>query len=137
MLIPSRPYLVRALYDWILDSDLTPYLLVDATLDKVIVPVESVQGGKIVLNIKPSSIRGLFIEDSYISFNARFSGKPMDIYIPFQAVEAIYAAENGVGMVFGSEPGSEVYSIIGQDSEPDAKPSKNEAEKKTTLRVIK
>ncbi len=99
----SRPYLARALYEWILDNGLTPYLLVDATVPGTVVPQDFVQDGKIVLNISPSAVRGLDIGNEAVTFNARFRGVPQDVYVPVSAVLAIYARENGHGMVFAEE----------------------------------
>ena len=96
----SRPYLIRALYEWILENELTPYLLVDAQVQNLRIPTQHVQDGKIVLNISPSAIQGLLVGDDNVEFNARFSGKELSLLIPTQAVLAIYAMENGQGMVF-------------------------------------
>ncbi|MDQ7727465.1 ClpXP protease specificity-enhancing factor [Halomonas sp. SpR8] len=100
----SRPYLARALYEWLLDNELTPYLVVDATLPGVEVPRQFVQNGQIVLNVAPTAVRDLFMENQAIGFNARFGGQPMQVMIPTPALIAIYARENGAGMVFGHEP---------------------------------
>ncbi len=99
----SRPYLLKAIYEWISDNHLTPYLLVDALQENVQVPQQFVEDGKIVLNISLTAVRNLELEKDYISFNARFSGQPMQVYIPMTAALAIYAAENGQGMVFPEE----------------------------------
>lgn len=103
---PSRPYLMRALNEWILDNNTTPYVLVDAGLPNVQVPQDYVNNGQIVLNISPSAIHDLLINQEGLSFNARFGGVPMDVYVPLIAILAIYAKENGQGMVFGSEAGA-------------------------------
>ncbi len=100
----SRPYLARALYEWLVDNELTPYLVVDATLPDVEVPRQFVQNGQIVLNAAPTAVRELIIENDAISFNARFGGYPMQVMIPIQSLIAIYARESGAGMVFGQEP---------------------------------
>jgi stringent starvation protein B len=100
----SRPYLARALYEWLLDNDLTPYLVVDATQPGVEVPRESVRNGQIVLNASPTAVRDFFMENQAIGFSARFGGQPMQIMIPIEALLAVYASENGAGMVFGQEP---------------------------------
>ena len=100
----SRPYLARALYEWLLDNDLTPSLVVDATQAGVEVPRQFVQNGQIVLNVAPTAVRDLFMENQAIGFNARFGGQPMQVMVPIPALIAIYARENGVGMVFGHEP---------------------------------
>ncbi|WP_346798858.1 ClpXP protease specificity-enhancing factor [Halomonas sp. Bachu 37] len=100
----SRPYLARALYQWLLDNELTPYLVVDAELPGVEVPRQFVQNGQIVLNVAPTAVRDLFMENQAVGFSARFGGQPMQVMIPTEALIAIYARENGVGMVFGHEP---------------------------------
>ncbi|MCM2131058.1 ClpXP protease specificity-enhancing factor [Larsenimonas rhizosphaerae] len=100
----SRPYLARALYEWLLDNELTPYMVVDAEIYGVIVPRQFVQNGQIVLNAAPGAVRDLVMENAMIAFSARFGGQPMRIEIPIEALVALYARENGVGMVFGHEP---------------------------------
>lgn len=99
----SRPYLIRAINEWILDNALTPYLLVNAEAAGVEVPRQYVDNGKIVLNINPSAIVGLQIFNDRIEFNARFSGNPMQVRVPIAAVLAIYAQENGRGMMFNED----------------------------------
>mgnify|MGYP003626422125 CR=1 FL=1 len=96
----SRPYLLRAFYEWIVDNKSTPYVVVNAELDNVEVPVEYVENGRIVLNISPGAVRSLLIANDHLEFNARFNGVPYDIYTPIKAITAIYAKENGRGMVF-------------------------------------
>ena len=103
---PSRPYLMRALNEWILDNNTTPYFLVEPGCPNVQVPQDYVNNGQIVLNISPSAIHDLLINQEGLSFNARFGGVPMDVYVPLIAILAIYAKENGQGMVFGSEAGA-------------------------------
>ena len=102
----SRSYLIRAFNEWILDNDCTPFIVVDAGVQGVQVPTEHVANGQIVLNISPGAVRGLVIGNAALEFSARFGGVPMQVFIPIQAVMAVYAKENGEGMVFGSEPGS-------------------------------
>lgn len=113
----SRPYLARALYEWLLDNELTPYLVVDATQPGVEVPRQFVQNGQIVLNVAPTAVRDLFMENQAIGFNARFGGQPMQVMIPTPALIAIYARENGAGMVFGHEPELDAASFDEQDEE--------------------
>lgn len=96
----SQPYLIRAIYDWIIDNDFTPYLLVNAENDYAMIPRDFVEDGKIVLNINPTAISDLQLGNDYIMFNARFSGKAMEVSVPVVAVLAIYARENGQGMMF-------------------------------------
>lgn len=98
-----KPYLIRSIYQWILDNHLTPYLLVDAENSNAILPMQFVNDGKIVLNIRPEAVDALSLGNEAIEFNARFSGKPMHIIAPVVAVMAIYAKENGKGMVFNAE----------------------------------
>ena len=97
---PSRPYLLRAFYDWIVDNELTPYFVINANLPGVNVPREYVDDGRIVLNVAPQAVHSLVLANDHISFNARFGGIPFDIYSPMRAVTAVYANENGRGMVF-------------------------------------
>ncbi|KPQ22163.1 ClpXP protease specificity-enhancing factor [Halomonas sp. HL-93] len=119
----SRPYIARALYEWLLDNELTPHLVVDATQPGVEVPRQFVQNGQIVLNVAPTAVRDLFMENQAIGFNARFGGQPMQVMIPTPALIAIYARENGAGMVFGHEP--ELASPEGEESLDDtSSPSK-------------
>lgn len=99
-----RPYLYHAYYNWIVDSDQTPYLLVNATYPHVDVPVEFVRDGKIILNISPRSIGQYSVNEEAIHFSARFQGMLRDIYIPFGAAEALYAQETGDGVMFQEEP---------------------------------
>lgn len=99
----SRPYLLRAIYDWIIDNGLTPYLLVDATADQVMVPQNYVNNGKIILNISPVAVQNIAINDEEVSFSARFDGYPMSVVAPINAALAIYAKENGRGMVFSED----------------------------------
>jgi stringent starvation protein B len=127
----SRPYLVRAMYQWIVDNGTTPYLLVDADAGSSQLPTEHIQDGKIVLNIAPMAISGLILGDEEITFNARFSGKPRAIHVPIQAVLAIYARENGQGMMFTEDDGALANESEGGDDDPD--PDKP----KPTLRVVK
>ncbi len=100
----SRPYLVRALYEWILDNEQTPYLLVNAQYPGAQVPIDYVNNGQIVLNLAPPAIRGLAMENTQIRFAGRFAGVSQELVIPIGAVLAIYAKENGQGMVFEEEP---------------------------------
>ena len=99
----NKPYMLRAVYEWILDNDATPYLLVDATKESVTVPQQYIQNGQIVLNVEPNAIQNWFVDNDAISFSARFSGKAMNIFVPMSALLAIYAQENGEGMVFPPE----------------------------------
>lgn len=132
----NRPYLLRALYDWICDNHLTPYLLVDASDDDLSVPRDFVEDNKIVLNISPSSIRDLDLSNDYISFKARFSGQSISVYFPVEAVLAIYAKENGRGMIFTEE---EQEVKTNEKSVSNSEPEKKEDKKKkgSHLKIVK
>lgn len=133
---PNRPYLVRALYEWILDNEMTPYLLVDAAHPGTLVPADLVQEGKIVLNISPGAVRNLMLRNERITFDARFGGVPTQVEVPVEAVLGIYARENGRGMLFpdeGPQPGEEIEE---KDTDEGPKPPKPTRER-PTLKVIK
>lgn len=102
-MISNRSYLLRALHDWIVDSKRTPYIVIDTNFPYVEVPTEYIKGGKITLNISPHASLNLKIDTQAIQFEASFNGKPMLVYAPIKAVLAIYARENGEGMVFPEE----------------------------------
>lgn len=110
---PSRAYLLRALNEWIIDNQCTPYIAVDASVKGVDVPEQYVKNGQIVLNINPAAVRHLQLTNEAVSFEARFGGQPRNIYVPMEAVMAVYAKENGQGMVFGWE---------GDPNDPDNTP---------------
>ncbi|BBF07505.1 TPA: ClpXP protease specificity-enhancing factor [Haemophilus influenzae] len=143
---PKRPYLLRAYYDWLVDNSFTPYLVVDATYLGVNVPVEYVKDGQIVLNLSASATGNLQLTNDFIQFNARFKGVSRELYIPMGATLAIYARENGDGVMFEPE---EIYDEL--NIEPDTeqptgfdeavdKPKKREEKKKTKsvshLRIV-
>lgn len=123
----NRPYLVRALYEWLVDNGLTPYLLVDAMYEGVQVPQNYVEDGRIVLNIGPGAVRDLSMANDLVSFSARFGGNPENIFLPPQAVLGIYARENGKGMLFPEE-----------QEEPQApEPSPSGGGSRPALKVVK
>lgn len=99
----TRPYLLRAFYDWIVDNGCTPHIVVNALYPEVQVPLEYAEGGQIVLNIALSAVQGLVLGDQCVEFKARFSGAIRHVNVPMRAVLAIYAKENGRGMVFAEE----------------------------------
>lgn len=99
-LSPTRPYMARAIYEWICDNQLTPYLLVDATQPYTSVPEQFVKDGQIVLNIAPHAVHQFQMSNDAISFSARFGGVARDIYVPISALLGIYARENGQGLFF-------------------------------------
>jgi stringent starvation protein B len=99
----NRPYLIRALYEWILDNDCTPYLVVSTEGTGAQVPEAYVENGRIVLNVAPQAVRNLDIDNEYLSFDGRFGGQPHRVVAPVGAVMAIYAKETGQGTVFEVE----------------------------------
>lgn len=135
-MIPLKPYLIRATYDWIVDNSFTPYLLVNAEAPGVTVPRQFVQDGRIILNLRPQAVHGLSLGNDYILFSARFGGTPMQVDVPIKAVLAIYAQENGKGMMF--EPDSEEDDTP-PPPPPDAAPKEETppAKKRPALRVVK
>ena len=140
----NKPYLFRAIYDWILDNEGTPYLLVDALQANVQVPQEHVKDGQIILNASPNAIQGWVSDNQAISFSARFSGRAQQIYIPMNALLAVYAQENSLGMAFPEvveEPAPENVSESGPKLESKQPNSESKGEKKSDkpshLKVIK
>lgn len=99
---PRQPYLIRALYDWILDNEATPYILVRVD-DRTSVPGDFVRDGQIVLNISPTAVRDLAIDDDWLGFDGRFSGRSFSVLVPVNCVCAIYARESGEGMIFDGD----------------------------------
>jgi stringent starvation protein B len=123
--------LLRALYEWLVDNNSTPHIVVDTTIKGVMVPEQFVSDGQIVLNINASAVHDLLLNDDAVSFNARFGGVPMNVYVPMVAVVAVYAKESGMGMGFGMEPGVEFFA----DQEPT--PPEPEKPKRPKLQVVK
>jgi len=99
----QKPYLIRAIYEWLLDNQLTPYLLVSTLIEGVKVPEEYINEDKIVLNIAPDAVQHFQADNDWISFSARFSGRPMELFIPIDAIQGIYGKENNEGMFFTDE----------------------------------
>jgi stringent starvation protein B len=98
-----RPYLLRAMHEWMTDNGQTPHLVVDAAHDGVAVPRQYVRDGKIVLNVSYSATAGLLIKNDHITFSARFGGAPFEVRLPVAAVLGVYARETGQGMIFSDE----------------------------------
>lgn len=127
----SRPYLIRALYEWIVDNDMTPYIVVDASAEGLRVPTQYVKDGQIVLNISPRAVDKLQLSNSEIAFSARFGGAALNVWVPPKAVLAIYARENGEGMMFREGGGDD-----GDAPTPPDVPS-GPATRKPRLRVVR
>lgn len=135
-MISSRPYLIRAMYDWIVDNQFTPHILIDANAADVQIPRKYVVDGKLVLNISNSATRKLLINNEAVEFDARFGANIYHIYAPIAAVLAIYAHENGRGMVFegDEEEGGEGNSTAVSSPQQPKPPSKP---KRPNLRIVK
>jgi stringent starvation protein B len=121
----SRPYIIRAIYEWIVDNGCTPHLLVDVEIDGVEVPQAYVSDGQIVLNISPTAVVGLDMGNETVAFNGRFGGVATDITVPVRAILGIYARENGQGMVFDAA------------EEPDVPPEPPAGKGRPSLKVVK
>lgn len=129
----NRSYLARALYEWILDNECTPYILVNAMADNVKVPQQYVKNGQIVLNVSPAAVVDFLLTNDGMSFNGRFGGVPMSVMAPIAAIMGVYAKESGQGMFFDAE-----------DIPPPTEPKKDSEKKvsaptkaKPSLKVIK
>ncbi len=137
----SRPYLIRAIYEWVVDNGNTPYLLVDATRQDLDAPMEYAEEGRLVLNVAPQAVQGLSMGNDEISFQARFGGVPRPVAVPVAAVLAIYARENGQGMLFGEADDEEEAAAEGTESgdSPDDDPPQGPGggDKRPNLRVVK
>jgi len=141
----SRPYLLRAIYEWLLDNNLTPHIVIAADMPGVEVPSSHIEKGQLVLNISPDACRDLLLGDEELTFSARFGGVPKQIRLPVDAVMAIYARENSLGMVFGQEPrldalipGATEVAEADPEKTSETKSAKKPANKKAShLRVVK
>ncbi|WP_113907069.1 ClpXP protease specificity-enhancing factor [Aliidiomarina celeris] len=144
---PKRPYVARALYEWLLDNQLTPHVVIDANYPGTEVPQEFVQDGQIVLNIHPEATTAFEMGELELSFQARFGGVPRKVVVPFGALLAIYARENGAGSIFEPETAydEEEASLVPAPElapNPDGNTSDSDAPKPTRkgkpqLKVIK
>jgi stringent starvation protein B len=123
----QRPYLLRAMHEWMTDNALTPHIVVDAGFKDLSVPSEHVRDNKIILNVSYAATRGLRIDNDVVTFEARFNGVPRALSIPVDAVLGIYARENGQGMIFSEESGTEP---------PPESPDPSDG-KRPALRVVK
>ncbi len=132
---PNKPYLIRALYEWLEDNNATPYIMVDSTHSGVDIPAGIAKDGKVVLNIAHRAVQGLEIDNEYIAFSARFSGVSQSLYIPIQAVMAIYSMEDGEGMMFAdtSDRSAEDSEPAGDQGKSADKPDKP----KPGLKIVK
>ncbi len=129
----SRPYLIRALHEWISDNAMTPLLLVDADVAGTEVPRAFVEDGKIILNASVNAVQGLDLGDQMIAFRARFSGAVHEISVPVDAVLAVYARETSAGMMFPETEQTDTESATNADHGADDK----SAVRPSHLRIIK
>ena len=139
----TRPYLLRAFYEWIVDNDCTPYIVVNALSPDVHVPEEFVESGQIVFNIDMRAVKYLDINNEAVTFEARFSGVVHQVYVPIEAVMAVYAKENGRGMVFvedelDSPPPDDASEVVSLDKKNQGKKGKGGKGKKPPhLTIVK
>ncbi len=124
----SRPYLVRALFDWIVENNLSPYLLVNTRVPGVQVPAEHIVNDKIIFNISPQAVKDLQMGNDVVAFSGRFGGKPRAVNVPIRSILAIYAKENGRGMVFNDDE---------EDHSPTDGAGGASAQNKAKLKVVK
>lgn len=137
-MLSSRPYLVRAIHEWIVDSGYTPHLLVDADAPGLDVPASSIQEGRVVLNVSPTAVRDLVIDAELVTFVARFGGVSRAVTVPMTAVEAVYARENGRGMMFPVDEDDEGEAESpGTDDPDDAERPARDRKTKPNLKVVK
>ena len=139
----NKPYLIRALNEWIINNQMTPFLLVDANVEDVEVPQQHIRDGKIILNIAPGAVQEIAFEDEWIYFSARFSGQAFRINVPVNAVLAIYAKENGRGMMFAGDESLAENNTEVEGKESSKKDISNiqskeqEGRNKPALRIVK
>ena len=100
---PTRPYFLRAIYDWLIDNNCTPFLAVDAEFPGVDVPLEFVEDGQITLNIAPTAVANFSMTNDCVFFSARFSGASRHVSVPMGAVLGLFSRENGQGMALPEE----------------------------------
>ena len=147
MNLPSnKPYLLRAIYEWIVDNNATPHVAIFAENPDVLVPQQFVEEGKIILNISPTAAQGLLIENESLSFSARFGGKPFNVYAPIGAILALYASENGEGLSFDYEASDDtppddpkppkIESVDSGSKKTDAS-TQSKKSKRPSLKVVK
>ena len=141
----SRPYLLRALYDWIIDGGEDPYVIVDCSYPGVEVPDSHIKDGQIILNLAPRALVGWSMAEFEVMFQTRFDRIPTDIVLPYGSITAIYGQESGLGMAFGQEPGgvprspedSEATQSIGRDQDDSSTVTNPTKGNRPALRIIK
>ncbi|MEE3236175.1 MAG: ClpXP protease specificity-enhancing factor [Pseudomonadota bacterium] len=126
----KRPYLIRAMHEWMGDNGHTPHIVVDAGVDGVIVPADQIKDGKIILNISDSATHNLKLTNESVSLRARFSGVPFDVWVPVSSVMGIYARETGQGMIFSQ-------STDEQSEPPDDSGKEKNRSERSHLKIVK
>lgn len=135
-LIPTKPYMIRAIHEWCVDNGLTPHLLV-AVNAQTRVPMAYVKDGEIVLNINYSATKDLHIDNEAVVFSARFGGVSQNLYIPMGAIKGVFARENGQGMFFEVDAAADVPAVsapVTAEEKADTTPSEK---RKPTLKIVK
>ena len=135
-LIPTRPYLIRAIREWAMDNGLTPQLLVDAGVDGIVIPEGHVRDGKIVLNVHSQAVKALELGNEFITFSARFGGTSHAINLPIQSVLAVFARENGQGIFFQEEETQHQMEQSAGDSEESPPNSQSSGPRRPYLRLV-
>lgn len=130
----KRPYLIRAMHEWMGDNGHTPHIVIDASLDGVCVPDEHVKDGKIILNISQSAAHNLKLTNTSVSFRARFNGVPFDVWVPITSVLGIYAKETGQGMIFSQ---SAEQPEPPEPPDPEEKRDQSSRGDRSHLKVVK
>jgi stringent starvation protein B len=134
---PRRPYLLRAMHEWISDSSCTPHIVVDASAPGVEVPRHYVRDGKIILNVSWTATAQLKMTNDDVSFQGRFGGASMMVRVPLAAVLAIYARETGQGMIFTEDDGKAAPATSGQEPPDEPRPPSSGGPKRAKLKVVK
>ena len=132
----NRPYLIRAMYEWITDNGMTPYLLVDASVPGLRVPPNVAKDGRVVLNVAARAVAHLDLGNELVRFLARFGGVSQEVLVPVRGVLAVYAQENGQGMMLGAAEDEETEAGEEPPQAPDAGGDESKA-RRSHLRVVK
>ena len=135
-LIPTHPYLIRAIREWAMDNGLTPQLLVDAGIDGIVIPGGRVRDGKIVLNVHSQAVKALELGNEFITFSARFGGTSHAINLPIQSVVAVFARENGQGIFFQEEETQHQIEQAAGDSEESPPNGQSSGPRRPYLRLV-
>ena len=135
-LIPTLPYLIRAIREWAMDNGLTPQLLIDAGVDGVVIPEGHVRDGKIVLNVHSQAVKALELGNEFITFSARFGGTSQAIKLPIQSVLAVFARENGQGIFFQEEETQHQMEQSAGDSEESPPNGQSSGSRRPYLRLV-